>query len=162
MTEVWKPIPGYNGYEVSNLGRVHSHKFGDWRILKPRLKKRGYYNVCLRRDGTSKNFDIHFLVLRAFVGPRPEGMLVCHLDHNPGNNCLSNLEFNTPSANNEQTVQARGGAYGLNGNHARVLTVEQVKIIRSSPLSCPKLATQFGVHPETVRLARNRKTYKWV
>jgi len=157
MTEVWKPIPDYDGYEVSNLGRVRSHKYGGWRILKPRLKKRGYYNVCLRRENRSKNFDIHYLVLLAFVGPRPEGMFVCHLDHNTSHNCLSNLEYNTPSENNYQTIRA-----GNDGTHNRRLTPEQVREIRSSTLSNPILASQLGVNTETVRLARNRKTYKWV
>ena len=162
MTEVWKPIPEYECYEVSNKGRVRSNKYGDWRVLKPRPKKRGYYNICLRRDGKSRNFDIHYLVLLAFAGPRPEGMFVCHLDHNPSNNCLSNLEYNTPSENNYQTVRANGGAHGLNGNHNRRFTADQVRTIRNSPLSNPALAAQFGVDTETVRLARIRKTYQWV
>lgn len=157
MNEVWKPIPDYDGYEVSNKGRVRSNKYGDWRVLKPRLKKRGYYSVCLRRDNKSRNFDIHYLVLLAFVGPRPESMFVCHLDHNPAHNCLSNLEYNTPSENNYQTIRA-----GNDGTHGRSLTAEQVRTIRNSPLSNPQLATQFGVNTETVRLARIRETYQWV
>lgn len=162
MTEVWKPIPGYEGYEVSDKGRVRSNKFGEWRVLKPRLKKRGYYNICLRRDGKSKNFDIHYLVLLAFVGPRPEGMFVCHLDHNPAHNCLSNLEYNTPSENNFQSIRTNGPEHGLNGNHNRRLTAEQVQTIRNSELSNAKLAAELGVNAETVRLARIRKTYQWV
>ena len=76
--------------------------------------------VCRNK---SRNFDIHYLVLLAFVGPRPEGMFVCHLDHNPAHNCLSNLEYNTPSENNYLALTEQ---HGLNGNHNRRLTAEQV------------------------------------
>lgn len=162
MTEEWKQIPDYHDYEVSNLGRVRSTKYGSPRMLKPRRKKRGYYNICLRRDNKSRNFDIHYLVLLAFVGPRPEGLFVLHGDHNPSNNRLSNLKYGTPSQNNYETVEANGEEHGLNGNHNRRLTPEQVRTIRNSDLSNPALATEFGVHPETVRLARIRKTYRWV
>ena len=43
--EIWKPIPNYDGYEVSNYGRVKSLKLGRELILKPFISKRGYYRV---------------------------------------------------------------------------------------------------------------------
>ena len=47
--EVWKPAPGFErDYEVSNYGRVYSHRKGHARILKPMLERwNGYFTVSL-------------------------------------------------------------------------------------------------------------------
>ena len=43
MTENWKAIVGYEGlYEVSDLGRVRSLKYGKEKILKPWKDGSGY------------------------------------------------------------------------------------------------------------------------
>ena len=42
MTEIWRSIKDYSGYEVSNLGRVRSFKFNKVRIkglITNKLKK---------------------------------------------------------------------------------------------------------------------------
>ena len=60
-TEQWKSIPGYEGYEVSDQGRVRSYhkilgKKGQCildtpqRILKP-YDRKGYKQVSLVKDG---------------------------------------------------------------------------------------------------------------
>lgn len=46
--EYWKPIPGYEEYEVSNLGRVRSLKFGKMRILKTVIQKVIYTSHYLK------------------------------------------------------------------------------------------------------------------
>ena len=46
--EVWKDIQGYEGlYEVSNMGRIRSLKFGKIKYLKPSKDRDGYYHVIL-------------------------------------------------------------------------------------------------------------------
>lgn len=98
---------GYEGtYEVSNLGQVRSLSRPDsWgrpvrgRALSPDAGSGGHLRVKLTRNGVSRRFFIHRLVLAAFVGPRPEGMEACHNDGNPTNNIVSNLRWDTKSAN---------------------------------------------------------------
>lgn len=107
MREIWKPIPGYLNYKVSNLGRVKSidrcvHKNGDFRnghILKPIKKKRGYLEVNLSERGKRKACKIHRLVMLAFVGDCPEGIQVNHIDEDKTNNRLDNLEYVTQIEN---------------------------------------------------------------
>ena len=53
--EIWKPIPGYEGYEASTLGRIRSLKYGKIRILKPFKTKKGYLRVNLWKDGKRKS-----------------------------------------------------------------------------------------------------------
>jgi hypothetical protein len=56
----------------------------------------GYQQIKL---GRSRQTKVHILVLEAFVGPRPDGMVCRHLDGNPQNNRLSNLRWGTPEEN---------------------------------------------------------------
>lgn len=59
-----------------------------------------YPTVCLSVQGKSKTHVIHRLVLTAFVGPKPDGMLCRHFpDRNPLNNRLDNLSWGTPKQN---------------------------------------------------------------
>jgi hypothetical protein len=66
--EIWKDVPSYEGlYQVSNLGRVKSLKFGKEKILKSGTNTKGYFYVILCNKNTQP-FSIHRLVMRAFVG----------------------------------------------------------------------------------------------
>jgi hypothetical protein len=113
--ETWKPVVGFEGhYEVSDQGNVRSldqvvaHWRGGTRLRRGKYLKPGatggsgaYLFVVLMNDGkTRSNRCVHRLVLEAFVGPRPEGMQACHNDGDPHNNALSNLRWDTPTANN--------------------------------------------------------------
>lgn len=88
--EVWKDIDGYDGlYQVSNMGRVKSFKWGKERILKPYETGNGYLRVELQ----SKPFKLHRLVAQAFI-PNPDNLpFVNHKDENPKNNMVDNLEW---------------------------------------------------------------------
>lgn len=108
MTETWKPVVGYEGlYAVSDHGRVRGPK---GRVLASCLNSTGRPNVVLFKDGTRKNSKPYTLVLEAFVGPRPDGMECCHLDDDPTNNHLSNLRWDTRSANSFDAIR--------NGRHS--------------------------------------------
>lgn len=100
MTESWLPIPGYPGYEVSDMGQVRSYKgLGRPRRLKGSPGNGGHLYISLVNNGVRLSTSIHQLVLLAFVGPCPKGREVCHLDSNPANNHLSNLKYDTHQEN---------------------------------------------------------------
>jgi hypothetical protein len=111
--EEWRRIPGASDYEVSDLGRVRSHRRrGAPLILKPATDTGGYRGVCISMDsGAKSRVRVHSLVLLAFVGPRPEGMLVRHLNGESSDNRLSNLAYGTPTENNLDTVRYGGHFY---------------------------------------------------
>lgn len=108
VDEAWKPIPGFEGYEASTLGRIRSWRRINRnakrpvsaRILKLHVERDGYQTACLYADGKQSTERIHSLVLLAFVGPCPSGMQCRHFpDRDRGNNALANLSWGTPLEN---------------------------------------------------------------
>lgn len=100
MEEIWKDIPGYEGlYQASNLGRVRNMKFGRKRLLRTKVSKKGYVDVCLSKSNVVKTHRLHKIVTLTFLGQRPEGLEVNHIDGDKKNNCIDNLEYVTRSEN---------------------------------------------------------------
>jgi len=111
--EIWKDIPGYEGiYQSSNFCRVKSLERKSWNgfcwitqreiILKPAKNSNGnYYFVGLSKKSKVRQFGIHILTAMAFLGHVPCGfeIVVDHIDDNPENNTLSNLQLLTNREN---------------------------------------------------------------
>ena len=158
MTEVWKDIVGYPGYKVSNKGRVSSGPRPGYArrmtiILKPYYHK-GYAQYHLSFEGVQRTFEVHRLVLNAFVGEQPD-MFALHSDNNPSNNSLDNLVWGTHQENMDQMVND-------NRSHRRSLRQfndEQVREIRASPLSCVKLSRIYKCGHTQIHRIKRRITY---
>lgn len=103
FTEIWKDIPGYIGlYQASTFGRIRALNYKRTKqivILKQTKHKNGYYAVGLFKNNIHKTYKVHRLVWLTFKGEIPEGYEINHIDENKQNNCLSNLEYVTPSEN---------------------------------------------------------------
>lgn len=100
--ERWLPVPGYEGlYEVSDMGRVRAlrRRGSPGGLLAAKPNSGGYPRVSLWENRRVKYRGVHQLVALAFIGPRPEGQEVRHLDGNPLNSVLANLAYGTPSEN---------------------------------------------------------------
>lgn len=100
---MWKPIVGYEGcYEVSNLGRVKMLKrYGvpETRIKGLYLNTNKYLMTHLKLRGVRKTRTVHSLVLESFIGPRPSGLEIDHLNAIKTDNRLENLEYVTGAEN---------------------------------------------------------------
>lgn len=161
--EIWKPIPDYDGYQVSNFGRVKSFKQGKIIILKPALAIVGYLFVGLFKKKKKKKIRIHQLVACAFI-PNPENKPeVNHRDGNKFNNCVDNLEWVTSSENQRHAV-ATGLTKNAQGEESvrAKLTNKQAKYIRENPdkLTQEQLAEKFGVVFQTISLIQLGKSYR--
>ena len=92
--EKWKTIEGCKDYQVSNMGRVKSLKFGKELRLKSNKCRNGSLQVQRYNEGIKKYMLIHRLVCEAFV--QNDSLFnneINHLDENKENNCASNLEW---------------------------------------------------------------------
>lgn len=116
-SETFRPIPGFEHYEVSESGVVRSVPRISVRSngVRARLAgrtlkqwtdpKTGYARVCLSVDGEDTLERVHRLVALAFHGPGREGELVRHLDGDATNNHYSNLAWGTESENQFDKVR---------------------------------------------------------
>lgn len=113
--EEWRPVVGFDGlYEVSDQGRVRNRR---GRVLKSFRASKGagrvepeHAKVHLHdEEGNVLRKKVHVLVLEAFVGARPEGMLGLHRNDDKDNNTLENLYWGTPWENRQDA--RRNGVY---------------------------------------------------
>lgn len=98
--EIWKDVLGYEGlYMVSSIGRIKSVKTG--LIMKHWNNGNGYKRIKLCKNGRHKLEYIHRLVVEAFIGAIPGGLVVNHKDEDRINNTIDNLEICTGQYNTE-------------------------------------------------------------
>lgn len=115
MEEIWKDIPGYEGwYQASNMGRIRSvdrlvrgvchhtgkafYRKAKGKILRPvRYCKCGHVSVVLGHGAAGS--PVHRLIMKTFAGEAPEGMEVLHKNGDPTDNRLENLRYGTRTEN---------------------------------------------------------------
>lgn len=152
--EEWRDVVGYEGlYEASSLGNIRRVQ----KSLKPAPDGNGRLRVTLSVNGTTKSVSVPKLVSAAFLGPRPVKYEVNHIDGDPRNNAVDNLEYLTSSDNKKHAIRlglmkppALAGA-----DHPRVrLSPEQVleiRHLRSLGASYGSIAKVAGVSKAHVK-----------
>jgi len=141
ITETWRDVNGHEKeYQISNRGNVRSldrhhintrghNRFHKGQGLKLVLGLNGYYRVTLRKSNgnrkgvTARTHEVHVLVAEAFLGNRPEGMIVNHRDEDKLNNHIYNLEYITYKENNNHgTRNERMSKSKTNGKKSKAIT----------------------------------------
>jgi hypothetical protein len=161
MIEQWRPVVGFDGYEVSDQGNVRS-----WRssgrararrlqpvTRKPQLNVRtGYLYVMLSISGKVRLRQVHVMVLEAFVGFRPEKHETRHRDGNPTNNCLSNLLWGTRRDQFEDQVRHRTDTRGERNGAAKLTNAQAIEIRKRLKKGerGSDLAREFSVRDSTI------------
>lgn len=110
--EICKPIPGYPNYEVSNWGRIFIVKNGTMveKLPRPCNNRERYLNIRLWNKGQKKKICVHNLVAKVFLGEIPEGYVVDHINNNPSDNYVTNLQIVTVAENSQKAAKY---SYGM-------------------------------------------------
>ena len=172
--EVWKEIPGYPNYQVSDQGRVKvlaydlvrangviEHRKEKLLSLRNNPYKGNYYQVDLgsTKEGSRKTFYVHSLVALAFLGERPDGMEVCHRNGNSHDNRLVNLRYDTSSENSRDVVRQYGR------QHRSKLTAKdaaEIRALHEEGYSYNDLAKRYGVVKGAIGHVLQGRAYGYV
>lgn len=114
---IWKDIPGFEGrYQVSDEGEIRSldrpvrtksesYCIRKGKVLKPQNTWDGYYTIGMYDDSGKYYIRLlHRVVAEVFI-PNPNNYpVINHLDCNPHNNHVDNLEWTTVQGNTLHAV----------------------------------------------------------
>jgi hypothetical protein len=153
----WKLIDRFPNYEVSNFGDVRRVVGGQGakagRVLKWHLHtSSGYPDVRLVQDGKTVSVPVHRLVACAFLGPRPDGMQVRHLDGDKMNARVKNLTYGSAQQNGQDKVSHGRSSKGVKNPKCK-LTENQVGYIHDvlkGSMSADEVAEIFSLNTSTV------------
>jgi hypothetical protein len=127
--------------------------------MSPRHNGVGYWGVTICAGGKQLRKLVHTLVAEAFLGPKPDGCEINHLDFNPSNNRLSNLEWTTKRRNLRHMREAqRRSDQKLNLGSARLLKA----LASLGRFTHRELGEMFGVHRHHAWMVATGRSWKWI
>ena len=162
MIFMTKKLSQFPHYRILSTGKIVSlprlgTKGGE---LKPQKDKQGYLH-CRLYDGRGNwvSQPVHRLVLEAYRGKCPKGCETRHLDGNPQNNNIWNLQWGTPSENSQDTIRHEnhaGGPHKLHPHEVKVIdSLSRLKMFKAK-----ELAFLFHVSTETINAIKYRKNWR--
>ena len=124
--ETWKLLERLPYYEVSSKGKVRSLRTNQ--ILKPGENRYGHQIVSLW-DGKKRYTNyVHRLVAELFAEEIDLGLVVNHIDRDPRNNSIENLEWISQKENMRHRVDPeRYMLFKKLANMTNVMTNEELK-----------------------------------
>jgi hypothetical protein len=166
--EIWRDVPGFDGYQASNAGRIRSNAFGYWRVSKAKANHGGYITTHVKKNGQNVTVRVHALVALAWIGPSSD-RIVNHKDGIKTNNAPENLEYVTSEENNSHARET--GLWhppppkrGENNGRSR-FTEDDIRAMRKrwrSGDSQTAIAKDFNCHKGVVSTIVRGCTWKHV
>ena len=138
----YRPVVGLEGrYVVSETGLIRNCKTG--REFKGSPTKSGHLLTSFTVDGKRIQRYVHHLVAEAFISLRPTGLEIRHLNGDPSDNRVENLQYGTRRENRLDDVR--------NGRHYQA---SKALCKRGHPLTHPNL--DIGRLPNRICLSCKR------
>lgn len=169
----FRDIKGYEGiYQVSEYGHIllitkRSGTLKAGQLMKPQINYLGYVTIRLTRGEDRKTLTVHSLVAKMFIGERPAGLEINHIDGDKTNNHYSNLEYVTHQENVTHSVVNKlwRPKTGIHHGMAR-LTEELVREIRfryeNEDIWQKDLAKEYRISRIQMSRIINRKSWKHI
>jgi len=151
----WLSPTNFSSYKISKDGRIYSSFFDRLLDIKPRS---GYMKLTIvSDDGIRTNTSIHQLMARTYI-PNPKNRsVVNHIDENPLNNTLENLEWVTSKRNSQHSAWKQTAAHKKSGHKFSIVNkktdrrvgkydsegnlLEEFKTVASAARSIGKVST---------------------
>lgn len=143
----WKDILGYEGwYQASNIGEIkrikpYKNQYAEWKsnkILKPTKSRKGYLYVTLRKNDLSSRIFVHRIIAKTYIPNYENKPYINHIDGNPLNNNVSNLEWCTQKEN----------------------MIHCYNVLKHKSSNYKKYGEKSSNHRKVIQLDRNRKVIK--
>ncbi len=153
---IWKSIDRFPCYEVSSEGQVRRSVGGRGaragKILTWHTSTgTGYPDVRMTTDGKAVAIPVHRLVAWAFLGPRPEGMQIRHLDGNKMNNSVENLIYGSAKENGQDKVAHGTSGKGIKNIKAKLTESQALYIFNAKGImEADEIASIFNITASTV------------
>jgi hypothetical protein len=171
MNEIWKKIKDFDGYFVSNLGKVRGTRQNKDIILKNRTLSKSdnnkfylpYQQVVLYENGKQKTKMIHRLVAENFISNPDNKPQVHHIDNDVTNNKVDNLEWVTPSENVNHTLSYRKETRGIDNNKSKLSEEDVLKIRKmygENNITQRELGKLFNVSQTNIKEIVKFRTWK--
>ena len=152
-----KPYPDDPRFSVSRDGAVVNTQTG--RIRKPSVGGSRYHLIVASTPNGHVGHYVHHMVAKTWIGPRPPGMHVSHINGDCTDNRCANLRYETPKDNMRR--KAGHGTQTTGESHGTAkLTVQDVVEIRQSPLSAKNLAAAYGVSTSQIYRVLSRENWR--
>ena len=175
--EEWLPVVGYEDlYEVSSLGRVkslprscpaghNSYRRVPGKIMSQCPDGNGYLAVILSKNSSPKTTRVCRIVAAAFIGPRPDDLVVAHGPKGKLCDEASNLSYKTQAGN--MADKLRDDTHTRGERHPKNrLGEQQVRFARKAVTrghaTGALLASIWGVDHSTVSSAVRGKNWSWL
>lgn len=174
----YQGLDEYPGYRFGSDGSIWScHRMGPnplrklgstWRQMRVHPKKVGTPHLeigIMNRDGKKITRFVHKLIIEAFLGPCPKGMLARHFpDRDPANNHITNLRYGTAKQNAEDRDRDGKTVRGEKHHRAKI-TDNDVREIRAAPNGygqIKELCDKYGLDRTVIWQIRKRKIWTHV
>ena len=134
--EIWKPIPMFPTYAASNLGRIFSIKRNKIVAQKANDATREYQRVCLSYKNKPYNKKVARLIWAAFNGCEC-AQTINHIDGNPKNNRIENLECisNQENCAKKNIYRNNKNKYGLTDDIRKEIVKQYLEGVKIYSLS---------------------------
>lgn len=156
--EIWKQPEDFPKYEISNLGRVRNAatKF----IYSTYKSDRGYQRIALYyARGKRKIWQVHRLVMLAFVGKPEKNQVINHKNGVKTDNRLANLEYVTQKENIAHSIHVLKTFTG----RPPILNRLQVRIIKrliKDEIKVKQIANYFQLPVGTITSIKYGQCWK--